>query len=160
MNAQLLMPGFRRDPVAFIVWTTPIAKARPRFAKGRTYTPRRTKIYEAKVAEIARREMGTRPPFTDAVRLDITACFAPPVSWPEWKRTAACVGTVGHTGRPDIDNIAKAVSDALDGIVYDDDGQIIEMRTRKKYAYRSCVEIKITPLDAHAANSVCRDDVT
>jgi Holliday junction resolvase RusA-like endonuclease len=147
------------DPVAFIVWTTPIAKGRPRLSKGRTYTPRRTKIYEAKVAEIARREMGQRPPFTGAVRLDITAYFAPPISWPEWKRTSACIGLIGPTGRPDIDNLAKAVSDALNGIVYQDDGQVIELRTKKRYVYRPCVKIKITPLDAHAANSVCREDV-
>ena len=148
------------DPVAFVVWADPVAKGRPRFGRGRTHTPKKTRDYEARVAEIARREMGARPPFSDAVRLAVTACFQPPQSWPSWKRMAALSGAVGHTGRPDLDNIAKAVSDALDGIVYDDDGQVIELRTKKKYAYRSCVEIKITPLDVHAANSVRREDVT
>ena len=45
------------DAVVFIIWSEPVAKGRPRFAKGRTYTPKKTKQYEDRVAEIARREM-------------------------------------------------------------------------------------------------------
>ena len=147
------------EAVVFIVWADPVAKGRPRFGRGRTYTPKKTRDYEEKVAEIARREMGASPPFADAVRLDVTACFPPPQSWPSWKRMAALSGAVGHTGRPDLDNIAKAVSDALNGIVYQDDGQVIEMRFCKKYAHRPAVEVKVTPLPAHAAATVAKEDV-
>jgi Holliday junction resolvase RusA-like endonuclease len=38
-----------------------------------------------------------------------------------------------HTKRPDLDNIVKAVKDALRGIVYRDDAQIIELLARKQY---------------------------
>ena len=38
-----------------------------------------------------------------------------------------------HTKRPDIDNLAKAVKDALKGIVYADDSQIVEAHLYKQY---------------------------
>lgn len=38
------------------------------------------------------------------------------------------------TSRPDIDNLYKAVTDALNGIVYRDDSQITRAIMRKQYA--------------------------
>jgi len=36
-----------------------------------------------------------------------------------------------HTKRPDIDNLAKAVKDAMKGVVYHDDSQIVEAHLYK-----------------------------
>ena len=33
--------------------------------------------------------------------------------------------------KPDVDNIAKAVLDALNGIAYDDDSQVVELTVKK-----------------------------
>jgi Holliday junction resolvase RusA-like endonuclease len=38
-----------------------------------------------------------------------------------------------HTTRPDADNCAKAVKDALRGVVYRDDSQIVELFVSKGY---------------------------
>ena len=35
--------------------------------------------------------------------------------------------------KPDADNIAKVVSDALNGIVYEDDSQICDLNVKKLY---------------------------
>lgn len=39
-----------------------------------------------------------------------------------------------HVKRPDLDNCIKAVKDALHGICYKDDSQIVELHAYKKYA--------------------------
>lgn len=38
------------------------------------------------------------------------------------------------TGRPDLDNYEKAVMDALNGQLWDDDSQVVELHARKLYA--------------------------
>lgn len=35
-------------------------------------------------------------------------------------------------GRPDLDNLVKAVKDAMTGVVYRDDSQIVELLAKKK----------------------------
>ena len=49
------------------------------------------------------------------------------------------------TGRPDVDNYAKAVMDALNGIAYNDDSQVACLTSRKQYAAAHGVLIQITP---------------
>lgn len=48
-----------------------------------------------------------------------------------------------HRQRPDIDNLAKAVLDAMTGIVWADDAQIIELRITKRWAEKSGVLITV-----------------
>ena len=49
------------------------------------------------------------------------------------KRTAAFAGEIFPTKRPDDDNICKLCADALNGIGYHDDAQIVDLRIIKKY---------------------------
>ena len=44
---------------------------------------------------------------------------------------------IPHTGKPDIDNIAKAVLDALNGIAYEDDSQICKVDASKWYCFNT-----------------------
>jgi len=39
-----------------------------------------------------------------------------------------------HVGKPDCDNLAKSVCDALNGILWDDDRQICRLVVEKWYA--------------------------
>lgn len=39
-----------------------------------------------------------------------------------------------HTTRPDVDKMARALGDALSGVVYHDDGQITQFKVTKAYA--------------------------
>jgi Holliday junction resolvase RusA-like endonuclease len=51
-----------------------------------------------------------------------------------------------HTKRPDIDNLAKAVKDALKGVVYRDDSQIVEAHLFKQYG-EPAVKIELKTLE-------------
>lgn len=48
--------------------------------------------------------------------------------------------------KPDIDNYFKAVTDAVNGILYKDDGQIAVNISRKVYSFNPRTEIEINSL--------------
>ena len=47
--------------------------------------------------------------------LDLVISYEIPKAWPKWKLTAAQDGLIVPTVKPDADNVAKAVKDALNG---------------------------------------------
>lgn len=49
--------------------------------------------------------------------------------------------------KPDIDNIAKAVLDALNSVAYRDDTQIVELQIRKQYSEKPRLEICMEKLE-------------
>ena len=46
----------------------------------------------------------------------------------------------------DLDNLAKGVMDALNGIVFADDAQVTRLTTEKVQSAESCIEIEVAPL--------------
>lgn len=116
---------------SFTVPGVPCGKGRPRFVKatGRTYTPAKTVSYEASIAEAAADVMDGATPITAPVGVKVQAVFPIPASWPKKKKEAAR----WHTSKPDGDNIAKAIGDALNGVVWKDDSQIARMAISKVY---------------------------
>ncbi len=48
--------------------------------------------------------------------------------------------------KPDSDNIAKVVADALNGIAYDDDAQIADLTVIKRYTENPCVKVTIAEI--------------
>ena len=51
-----------------------------------------------------------------------------------------------HTTRPDPDNLAKLVLDALNGVFFKDDSQICDLFVKKRYDEQPRTEIWITPM--------------
>lgn len=66
-----------------------------------------------------------------ALYVFIKAAFTPPKSTSKKKREAL-LGT-GYCHKPDCDNIAKAILDALNGMAYDDDASVVEVAVKKVY---------------------------
>jgi len=88
--------------------------------------------------------MGSRSPITGPVHFALRAQFLPPLSWSKKKRDEAmnawCISKV------DVDNIVKAWSDALNGIVYLDDNQIVSIIASKKYGPEDVVVVTVWAL--------------
>ncbi len=142
----------------------PVAKGRPRASLRRARggklrihmrTPDKTASYEERVRAAARTEVETLSglmslPFDGPVRIDLLAVFEPPASWSQKKRAAAIGREIAHTVRPDLDNILKAWLDALNGIVYRDDTQVVRVAAEKRYGPQALVTAFITraPQDA------------
>lgn len=51
-----------------------------------------------------------------------------------------------HTKKPDVDNCVKAVLDAMNGIVWIDDAQIVSLLARKEYLDDDRATISVTQL--------------
>lgn len=91
-------------------------KARPRVTRYRAFTPKETKTYESLVRGIYLSEVGKKHNGRVAVFVDVYRAL--PKSRPKK------VESEPDTIKPDCDNIGKIVLDALNGVAYDDDGQV------------------------------------
>jgi len=122
-----------------------IPKARPRVTRaGYAYTPRTTQQFEQMVRIAYYNQCGNFEfPKGAPLVMNIEFCFEPPKSWPKQKREKAIQRKKYPTARPDLDNLWKAVADALNGIAYNDDSQIVAITCRKVYGekFRSNVQI-------------------
>jgi Holliday junction resolvase RusA-like endonuclease len=107
-------------------------KGRPRFGKGFAYTDTRTRNAEAWVKACAVQAYRAAPM---GGPLSITLSIGVPVpkSWPKKRRADALAGGIWPTGKPDLDNQVKLVGDALNGIVWGDDSQIVRAVVSRRY---------------------------
>lgn len=124
------------------------------------YTPEKTRRWEEDARQLARMEMMHREPLTGPVEITIDAILAVPKSWAKWKKEAAEAGAILPTSKPDLDNIEKAAKDALNGIVWIDDAQVVDTNKRKRYGTRPAVIIGIRPKEGAGAQITRRADLT
>ena len=98
-----------------------VGKQRPRMTKGgHVYTPKETEDAEKLIRGEWLKQHGTKHASHDGpVYLDVTTRRELAKSNP--KRNAG----KSDTGKPDFDNVLKLVCDALNGITYQDDKQIV-----------------------------------
>ena len=124
---------------------TAVPKGRPRFGKHSTYTPERTRTYEAQIAYAARQQYGPNPPILAPVKVELIFQRAIPKSYSAGRRLLAELGWIVPTGG-DWDNLAKAVTDAMNKIVYHDDSQIADARVRIVFGNEKKVIVRVTPI--------------
>ncbi len=132
--------------LTFHVELEPVPKGRPRFSKiggfVRSYTPKKTSDYEAQVKAIAQGAM-TREPLETPLAAFLYFRLPIPKSYPK-KRIAACLaGSERPTKKPDLDNLGKLVLDALNGVVYLDDSQLVSLHITKVYDHNPGVDIMV-----------------
>lgn len=132
--------------IYFVVPGAPYGKGRPRASSRggfvRMYTPAPTLAYEAEIARIAEIARGDWPVLATPMSLRVVAHHPIPVSWSKRKQHLALAGEL-VPGKPDLDNVAKAVLDALNGVVYADDKQVIRLVAEKKYSFDPRVEVYV-----------------
>ena len=138
------------DALSFTIPGQPVAKGRPRFSTAgrfpRAFTPAKTANYESWVKTCAVQAMAGRALMTGPVRLSLNMYFEVPSSWPKWKREAAITDAVRPTGRPDIDNVLKAIKDACNGLIWRDDAQIVQVHCDKAYDAEPHVAVRVQEL--------------
>ena len=131
--------------VTFMVEGNPVGKQRARYAKRgnfvQTYTPDKTRNYEALIKEAATQAMGSNEILETPVNLYLYIRAPIPKSLPK-KRLEACLnGSEQPIKKPDASNILKSVEDGLNGVVYKDDSQIINIHVTKVYSSQGGVDI-------------------
>lgn len=129
----------------FEVEGKPVGKGRPRFRRMgnfvQTYTPGKTAEYE-KLVRLRFQNAGgviTEKP----VRVEIAAFFTPPKSTKKKQKAEMLANLILPMKKPDCDNIAKIILDALNQIAYKDDSQVVELSVKKRYASEAKVIVHI-----------------
>lgn len=109
-----------------------------------TYTPDKTVLYENLIRTEYRRQCGTAK-FPDDVMLDmrIIAYYTIPTSASKKRKQLMEEGGIRPTKKPDMDNIVKAVSDALNQVAFRDDAQVVDCQVRKFYSTQPRIEVTI-----------------
>ncbi len=139
------------QPAASLTFSVPGQPAG--WQRARTNGKRRfdTPEQEARKAEIqirARRALAAIgaqqvAPAGEPLRCFARAVFDVPKSWPKWRRAEALAGRIHPTSRPDGDNILKLLGDALNGVVWSDDAQVIEWGIVKVYGEQPAVHVEV-----------------
>lgn len=140
--------------VSFFVPGQPVGKGRPRAARrGRhiqLYTPEKTASYESLVATAAHGAMRGAEPIKGACHVDMDIRLMVPMSWSAKRRNQALEGLVFPTKKPDLDNILKAVFDAINGIVWEDDVQAVYVQAVKRYSAVPGVHVNVKSVEVTA----------
>ena len=125
--------------ITFIIPGTPQGKARARTFKNKktgktvTTTPDNTVLYENLIKIMFKQAKGIMIEEGKPVYMSVTAFFDIPKSYTKGKRLAATHNIIRPTKKPDADNILKVVADALNGLAYKDDTQIVSAMVVKNF---------------------------
>lgn len=130
--------------VKFTIPGDPKGKGRHRTTRdGRSYTPRETVVYENLVKAMYYQSCGQARFGDEPLDMRVVAYYRIPESASKKKREAMINGEIRPQIKPDWDNVGKIVSDALNGIAYRDDKQIVDAQTRKFYSEQPRVVVTL-----------------
>lgn len=132
--------------IKFTVYGEPVAKGRPRFARMgnfiKAFTPKKTidaendfKLQSLQYKPVTPTEM--------PLKIEILIFRAIPVSFSKKKQEQAANGEIRPITKPDCDNYAKLILDAMNGIFFSDDSQVISLNIEKYYSREPRVEVSI-----------------
>ena len=130
--------------LSLFVPNKPIAFARARSRGAHRYMPEPQASYMAAVGTLARCEMAKAgyAPFEGPVEVIYRATFGWPKSVPERHRKQGAY----KPSKSDLDNLVKVCADAINGIVYLDDAQIVRLTAEKIYGQPEGVTITVSQI--------------
>ena len=138
--------------IAFTIPGEPQGKGRPRVGKigghARMFTPAKTAAYEGLIAHAAQQAMAGAAPVECACAVQVSITVSVPASWSKRKQAAALAGQLLPTKKPDADNVVKAVFDGMNGVVWCDDVQAVDLAVRKRYGSTPGVFVRVAPCGA------------
>ena len=117
--------------MTIVIPGVPVPQGRPKFARRgnfvTTYDPDKSRKWKAHVKEHAEGQVTEL--FASEIPLHISAMFYMP-----GPKSVSVAKRPFHTVKPDVDNLVKGLTDALTGICWVDDAQIVEIRACKEYS--------------------------
>ena len=126
--------------------TVPIPKGRPRFYGGHVVTPEKTRKYEKLIRDSW--EHG----IVEGEYLVIAMAFTMPIPQSYSNKKKKELEGQPHTKKPDLDNLVKAVLDALNDVAFKDDSKIWRIMATKEYGSEPKVWIGIHEADEEVRN--------
>lgn len=125
-----------------------VGKSRPKFSTvhgfAQAIKPKDDVIYENLVKlSFQQSKSGDYDLFDKPIKMKIEAFFDIPKTFSKKRTIEAAEGRISPQKKPDVDNIAKIICDALNKVAYKDDTQIVELTIIKKYAVEPKVKITL-----------------
>lgn len=113
-----------------------VGKERPRvnMYTGRVYTPNKTKDYEFLVQQYFKIKYPNYKMLEGRISINIIAYLKIPKSTSKTKTQEMLENKLSPTKKPDVDNIAKSILDAMNGFVFKDDNQVSKISVEKRFA--------------------------
>jgi Holliday junction resolvase RusA-like endonuclease len=146
--------------IRFTIPGEPQGKGRARVGRVgphvRMFTPAKTAAYEGLVAHAAQAAMAGRDLLNGACRIELDVVCTVPASWSKRKQSEALHGLIRPTKKPDADNVLKAVCDGINGVVWVDDTQAVDVTLRKRYGSTPGVWVFVAEVQ-RAADEVQRE---
>lgn len=110
-----------------------------------TYEANKSRDFKAMLHLLAQNEItkhvGQR--LAGPVSITLTIYLPVPKSFSKKKTTEAMEAKIFPTKKPDVDNVLKAVMDALNGVLYEDDKQVVAVCVEKYYAVYEGLHVKV-----------------
>lgn len=149
------------DGLLFTLWGNPLPKARARHARTSrgviTYDSQASAketaqfklinqcnlLKKSSVQNIA--EKASNLPWDSAIRIELTFYLPIAETLPNAKRNALAWNLHFHNVKPDLDNLEKFILDVCNGIIFQDDKQIIEISSKKIYSLKPRTIIHVMP---------------
>ena len=123
----------RKKMIRIVVSAQPQACPRPRFTRaGSIYMPREYRQFQAQVKAAGKLAMAGRKPLLGALKCRLKF-------YRQFRADSRRFG--------DADNLAKAITDALNKIAFADDSQITQLTVEKIQSQAACVEVEISSVD-------------
>lgn len=139
--------------ICFSIEKPPIPQKQTRFVmRGkypRAYDPSKEDLNEIKWQA---QFHAPKEPFTGPIDLDISFYLPIPKSTSGIKSRQMKANIIKHIKKPDIDNLAYLVTNALKGIIYADDSQIVKQTCSKFYSDTPRTIIKVIDINSFFIN--------
>ena len=132
------------NKISFVVPGEPQGKQRARWSPHGTHTPQKTINYETYIKEMFAVSYPEWIPFEGPLTMTLTAWMMIPKGTSKKKMKLMIDRVIRPTKRPDYDNIAKTVCDALEKLAYKNDNQIVTAIIHKFYSTKPRLEIEIS----------------
>ncbi|MBR1418687.1 MAG: RusA family crossover junction endodeoxyribonuclease [Synergistaceae bacterium] len=126
-----------------------VPQGRPRLTTiggyARAYDPPKCKAYKEFVREcaIAQCRPDLNNLYLGAVEIKVTEYRAIPKSWSKVRQLKALNGVIKPIIKPDTDNILKIIKDALNGVMWKDDAQVVHDDITKVYDAEPRVTVEV-----------------
>lgn len=126
-----------------------VGKERPRYSSNTKtfFTPKKTKDFEAEIGAHTKFHMISNniKQIDGPVTVEIIVKIKTPASWTKRRTASALEGDFNHLITKDVDNLAKSILDGLQGVLYDNDKQVVKCSVEKLYYKVDLIEIVAYP---------------
>lgn len=141
--------------IKFTVHGEPVAQGRPKFARRggfvQVYDPPKSKEYKQQCTDVAENFRPSKL-LEGPLQVEIIIFKGSLKSFSKKNKELAESGELRPTTKPDADNYAKGPLDAFKGVLWSDDGQVVDLIARKFYSSSPRIEVTVKEIQPQQQN--------